>query len=117
MINDLPERDGCADPSRHYVIHADGSVEFTPEGAAYYLPYYQQMGIDIQTISTTNRLLTANRIIRPLIWEEMENSLQDKPATLERRWLLSLMRCDLVEFERLGHLLEKRKACQLRLVP
>jgi len=105
------------DSNPHYMIYPDGSVEFTSEGVTYYLPYYQQMGIDIQTITTTRRLLTANKIIRPLIWEELENDLLSKTVTLERLWLLSLLRCDMDEFERLYNLIKKRKTCQLRLVP
>ena len=102
--------------TEHYIVRDDGSVSFTPAGHDYYRPYFEQMGISIDSITTADRLRRAKKIIRPLLLEKMENELASQPPSLERAWLLSVLEGDLKEFIRLSNLLERKGAAGLKIV-
>ena len=101
--------------SDHYIIN-NGSVIFTVQGVNYFLPYFKKTGIDINYISTVNDLLIAKRLIRPLLIADMKKDLYKKTLTIERRWLLSLINADVMEFNRLGKLIAKKASSDLQII-
>ena len=101
--------------SEHYDIIED-SIVFTYSGIRYYLPYFKKMGIKFETIDSVNKLHIANKLIRPLILEEMTLEMKNKSITLENRWLLSLLNGDMKEFSTLNRLIDKKNKTQLRLI-
>jgi len=100
----------------HYIVHDNGDISFTRAGKAYYLPYFQKLGIDLDSINSVNRLITAKRSIRPLVLEDMENELANRSNSLENRWLLSLLQGDLTEFHKLDDLIQRKSAANMKIV-
>jgi len=77
-----------------YRVAADGSIELTPEGRAFYTAYFGYAGIDIRRIKTYEEFHRAERQAFPFLFDFMAQRLKKRPQTLETRALLAVCRSD-----------------------
>ena len=99
-----------------YSFDKEGHFQFTQVGKIKYLPYFQCIGVDIDTITTIKRFRTAHRIIRTIMITELERTLVELPPSIDKKWLLAYINGDEVESERMANLLFRREQTGLKII-
>lgn len=96
-----------------YRVAADGSIELTPEGRAFYTAYFGYAGIDIRRIKTYEEFHRAERQAFPFLFDFMAQRLKKRRQTLETRALLAIIEDDDATLERIDRQLATRSRLTL----